>query len=155
VRHAEAEDKTLGLMLFLGSSWYQHTNVSMRIREGSQRRVQLSREDKVAVVDAYLKGLAGKDISKVPFAMDITFEGPRVPPLAGREAVVGFLSMIPPAIKDIQIKQHIVEGDYVATVFDMETTDGIDRVFDRIRVVNDELKEIHSFYYPQPLLARG
>lgn len=115
----------------------------------------MSREDKVAVVDAYLKGLAGKDISKVPFAMDITFEGPRVPPLAGREAVVGFLSMIPPAIKDIQIKQHIVEGDYVATVFDMETTDGIDRVFDRIRVVNDELKEIHSFYYPQPLLARG
>jgi hypothetical protein len=44
---------------------------------------QLLREEKVAVVEAYLKGLARKDISKIPFAMDITFEGPRVPPLPG------------------------------------------------------------------------
>src|SRR5580658_638004 len=92
---------------------------------------QLTREQKVAVVEAYLKGLVGKDISRVPFATDVTFEGPRVPPLAGREVVVGFLKMILPAIKDIQIKQHIVAGDYVATVFEMESTDGIDRVFDR------------------------
>jgi hypothetical protein len=115
----------------------------------------LSREEKVAAVEVYLKGLAGKDISKVPFAMVITFEGPRVPPLAGRGVVVGFLTMILPAIKDIQIKQHIVEGDYVATVFDMETTDGIDRVFDRIRVVDGELKEIHSFYYPAATTHTG
>ena len=108
----------------------------------------MSREDKVAVVEAYLKGLAGKNISKVPFAMDVTFEGPRVPPLAGRQAVFGFLTMILPAIKNIEIK-HIVEGDYVATVFDMETTDGTNRVFDRIRVLDGELKEIQSFYYPQ------
>lgn len=59
----------------------------------------MTRGEKVAVVEAYLKGLVSKDISKVPFATDITFEGPRVPPLAGRGAVVGFL----------------------------ETTDGIDR----------------------------
>ncbi len=107
----------------------------------------MTREEKVAVVEAYLNGLVSKDISKVPFATDITFEGPRVPPLSGREAVVGFLRMILPAIQGIQIKQHIVEGDYVATVFDMETTDGIDRVFDRIRLLDRELKEIHSFYY--------
>jgi hypothetical protein len=113
----------------------------------------LSREEKVAVVEAYLKGLAGKDISKIPFAMDVTFEGPRVPPLFGRDVVVGFLTMILPAIRDIQIKQHIVEGDYVATVFDMETTDGIDRVFDCIRVLDGELKAIHSFYYPRSLQA--
>jgi hypothetical protein len=64
------------------------------------RGAQLTREEKVAVVEAYLKGLVSKDISKVSFATDITFEGPRVPPLAGREAVVGFLKMILPAIDD-------------------------------------------------------
>ena len=115
----------------------------------------MTREEKVAAVEAYLKGLASKDISKVPFATDVTFEGPRVPQLAGREAVVGFLNMILPAIKDIQINQHIVEGDYVATVFDMETADGIDRVFDRIRLLDGEVKEIHSFYYPRPLQTNG
>jgi hypothetical protein len=116
----------------------------------TQGAAQLTREEKVALGEAYLKGLVGKDISKVPFAADITFEGPRVPPLAGREVVVGFLKMILPAVKNIRIKQHIVEGDYVATVFDMETTEGIDRAFDRIRLLDGELKEIHSFYYPRP-----
>jgi hypothetical protein len=94
----------------------------------------VSREKKVAVVEAYLRGLAGKDISKVPFAVDITFEGPRVGKLIGRDAVIGFLTSILPAVKRVQIKQHIVEGDFVR--------DG-------------ELKEIHSFYYPQPSQTTG
>jgi hypothetical protein len=83
----------------------------------------------VALVEAYLKGLAGKDLSQVPFAVDVTFEGPRVPPLAGREDVVGFLKMILPAIQDVRIGQHLVEGDYIATTFDMTTSGGVDRVF--------------------------
>ena len=69
--------------------------------------------------------------------------------------MVKFLTMILPAIKDIQIKQHIVEGDYVATVFDMETSNGTDSVFDRIRLLAGEVKEIHSFYYPRPLRTNG
>jgi hypothetical protein len=121
----------------------------------SDKEQHLTREAKIAVVEAYLQGLAGKNISNVPFASDITFEGPRVPPLSGRDAVVGFLTMILPAIKDIQIKQHIVEGDYVATVFDMETVNGVDHVFDSIRVLEGELKEIHSFYYPSPVHTNG
>jgi SnoaL-like domain len=111
----------------------------------------MSREEKVALVEAYLKGLAGKDLSKVPFAVDVTFEGPLVPPLAGREAVVGFLTMILPAIKDVRIGQHLVEGDYVATTFDMTTSGGIDRVFDRICIADGQIRSIRSFYYPQPL----
>ena len=50
-------------------------------------------------------------------------------------------------VKGIQLKQHIVEGDYVATVFDMDTVHGVDRVFDRIHIVNGEIKAIHTFYY--------
>ena len=55
----------------------------------------------------------------------------------------------PPMIKGIRLKQHIVEGDYVATVFDMETINGVDHVFDRIQVVDEEIKGIQVFYYPQ------
>lgn len=110
----------------------------------------MSREEKVALVELYLNGLASGDLSKVPFAVDVTFEGPRVPPLAGREAVVGFLTMILPAIKDVRIGQHLVEGDYVATTFDM-TTSGVDRVFDRICIADGEIKSIQSFYYPKQL----
>ena len=79
---------SLGL-LFVGSGRY------LVVCEGGE---QLTLEQKVAVGEIYLKGLVGKDISKVPFATDVTFEGPGVPPLAGREVVVGFLQMILPAI---------------------------------------------------------
>ena len=119
------------------------------------RGESVSREEKVAVVEAYLRGLAGKDISKIPFAANITFEGPRVGKLIGRNAVVGFLTSILPAVKSVQIRQHIVEGDFVATVFEMETIFGVDQVFDRVHVCDGELKEIHSFYYPQPNPTTG
>ena len=109
----------------------------------------MSREEKIALVEDYLKGLAQKDLSNVRFAQDVTFEGPRVPPLAGRDAVIGFLTMILPAIQDVRIQDHIVEGEFVATTFEMVTIHGVDRVFDRIRVCEGELKAIQSFYYPR------
>ena len=54
-----------------------------------------------------------------------------------------------PAVKSIQVKQHIVEGDYVAIVFDMETVNDVDHVFDRIHIVDTEIKGVHAFYYRQ------
>ena len=109
----------------------------------------MSREEKVAVVEAYLDCFATKDLSKVSFAEDVTFEGPRMPKLAGRATVLGFLAHILPMVRGIQFKQHIVEGDYVATVFDMETVNGVDQVFDRIHILGGQIKSIHAFYYPK------
>jgi hypothetical protein len=109
----------------------------------------MSREEKVATVEAYLNCFVNKNLSQVPFAEDVTFEGPRMPKLTGRQTVLGFLAAVLPAVKSIQVKQHIVEGDYVATVFDMETVNGVDHVFDRIHLVNGEIKGVHAFYYPQ------
>ncbi len=112
----------------------------------------MSREQKVAVVEAYLDCFATKDLSKVPLAEDVTFEGPLVPKLTGRQTIKGFLSSILPMIQGIQLKQHIVEGDYVATVFDMATVNGVNHVFDWIHVVDGEIKGIHTFYYPKQAL---
>ena len=77
----------------------------------------MSRDEIIAIVEAYLNGLAKKDLSNVPFAVDITFEGPRVPTLVGRQSVVGFLTSIMPLLKRIHIKQHLVDGEFVATMF--------------------------------------
>jgi SnoaL-like domain len=108
----------------------------------------MSREQKVAAVEAYLHCFATKDLSKVSFAEDVIFEGPRMPKLMGRINILGFLTHILPMVKSIQLKQHIVEGDYVATVFDMETVNGVDHVCDWIHVVDGQIKAIHAFYYP-------
>jgi hypothetical protein len=50
-------------------------------------------------------------------------------------------------IMGIQLKQRIVEGDYVATVFDTEPVNGVDHVFDRIHIVDGQIQSIHAFYY--------
>jgi hypothetical protein len=117
-----------------------------------ERGESMSREQKVAAVEAYLDCFVTKDLSKVPFAEDVTFEGPRMPKLTGRPTVFGFLTHILPMVKGIQLKQHIVEGDYVATVFDMETVNGLDHVCDRIQIVDGQIKAIQAFYYPDEIL---
>ena len=63
----------------------------------------------------------------------------------------GFLASILPIVKGVYVKQHIVEGDYVASVFDMETVNGVDHVFDRIHVVDGEIQDVQAFYYPKPV----
>ena len=114
----------------------------------------MSREQKVAVVEAYLDCFTTKDLSKVSFAEDVTFEGPRMPKLEGRANVLGFLVHILPMVTGVQLKQHIVDGDYVATVFDMETVKGVDHVFDRIHIVDGQIKSIHAFYYSEQTAER-
>lgn len=111
----------------------------------------MSREEKVAAVEAYLDCFVTKDLSKVCFAEDITFDGPRMPKLTGRPMVVGFLAHILPMVKAIQLKQHIVEGDYAVTIFDMETVNGVDHVCDRIHIVDGQIKSIQAFYYPDEI----
>jgi len=54
-------------------------------------------------------------------------------------------------IKDVRTKQHIVEGEYVATLFDLDTTFGVIPIFDCFRVVNGELTQIRPFYDPRPI----
>ena len=109
----------------------------------------MSREEKVAAAEAYLDCFVTKDMSRVSFAEDVTFEGPRVPKLMARPTVSGFLAHILPMVKGIQLKQHIVEGEYVATVFDMETANGVDHVCDRTHIVDGQIKAIQAFYYPE------
>jgi hypothetical protein len=108
----------------------------------------MSRSEKIGVVDRYFKGLIDKDLTSVPFAANISFEGPLMPKLTGRDTILGFLNSILPMIKGIQVKQHIVDGDYVVTVLDMETVNGVDHVVDVCLIVNGEIAEVRAFYYP-------
>ena len=110
----------------------------------------MTREERVAVVESYIRGLGAADFSGVPFADDVVFAGPLAPPKAGQEAI-DFLSGLFPLMKGTEVKQHIVEGEYVATVFDLLTPNGVTTVFDKFRVVDGQLKEINPYYDPTVL----
>jgi hypothetical protein len=123
-------------------------------REAIRER-KMSREQKIAAVEAYLNCFSTKDLSGVPFAEDVTFEGPRMPKMTGRSAVLGFLSHILPMVRGIRLKQHISEGDYVVSIFDMETVNGVDHVCDCIQVADGQIKSVHIFYYPEQAESSG
>ena len=70
----------------------------------------MSRDEIIAIAEAYLNGLAKRDLSEVPLAAEITFEGPRVPKLIGRQSVIGFLTSIMPLLLRVQIKSLWAEN---------------------------------------------
>ena len=110
----------------------------------------MDRDAKVLIVEAYLNGLGNRSFDEVPFATDVTYESPLTEKLSGREAIE-FLEALFPIIKGVTIKKHIVEGDTIATIFDLHVENGTAQVFDCFRVEDGLLKEIHPFYDPGPL----
>jgi hypothetical protein len=113
----------------------------------------VSREQNIAVVESYLACFASKDPSNVPFADGVIFEGPTWPTLTGRQAALSFLRLILPGIRRVQVKRHIVEDGHIATIFDMETDQGIDHVCDCIEIANGEITRIQAFFYPRPIAS--
>jgi limonene-1,2-epoxide hydrolase len=105
----------------------------------------------VEIVEAYLGALKAKDLSTAPLASDVSFEDPLTPKLNGKVAVLTFLSNFLPAINDVRIKQHISNGDYVATMWDVDTTFGVIAIFECFRVAGGEIKDAKAFYDPRPI----
>ena len=106
------------------------------------------REDVIRAVEAYLNGLAAKDVSSAPFHADIEFEGPLGPPVKGaaalRKAITGFF----PAIQGIDIVRHIVDGEWCATVFNFVTTFGTVQLIDCFQVVDGQIMSLRAYYDP-------
>jgi hypothetical protein len=105
----------------------------------------------IKVVESYFSAIKAKDLSRAPLAKDVTFEDPFTPKLSGREAVLAFLSNFLQGIKDLRIRQHIADGEYVATLWDADTTAGVIPIFECFRVIGGEIKEAKAFLDPRPI----
>jgi glyoxylase I family protein len=103
------------------------------------------------VVARYLDALTTGDFDSVPLANDVSFESPLAPRVSGRAAVLDVLRGMRPVIERLTVRDHIAEGEYVATRFVLGTPFGAIEVFDRFRVVNGLLAEIHPFYDPRAI----
>jgi catechol 2,3-dioxygenase-like lactoylglutathione lyase family enzyme len=103
----------------------------------------------IEVVERYLAALQTGDLDAVPFAEDVTFESPLAPRVTGRAAVLAALRGILPAVQGVTVRDHIAQGEFVASRFELKTPFGTIEVFDRLRVVNGLLAEIRPFYDPR------
>ena len=76
-------------------------------------------EEVIRTVEAYMSALAAKDISAAPLHSDVTFESPLSPLIQGLDAVRQVLAGFFPAMRGINISQHIANGEWCATLFEM------------------------------------
>ena len=104
----------------------------------------------MAVVESFLNCLVSKDLAQLPVEPDLTVESPLISRVGGG-AAMKYLKRVADAVTAIRVKQHIVEGDWVATMFDEETKGGPVAVFATFQVVSDRIKDVVVFYDPRKL----
>ena len=113
----------------------------------------MSRDDKVAVVETFLSCLASKDLAQLPIEPDLTVQSPLIPRVSGAPAMK-YLKRVADAVRAIHVRQHIVEGDWVATVFDEETATGPVSVFAKFEVVASGIRDVTVYYDPRALVQK-
>jgi len=111
------------------------------------------REENIKTVETYLNALKQKDLSIAPFADNLIFEDPIAGKNTGAENFKAFLSGFLPAIKDVRVLQHICEGEYVVTHWEVDGVFGIITILEKFRVENGEITEAYGYFDPRPILG--
>jgi limonene-1,2-epoxide hydrolase len=109
-------------------------------------------EQALPVVETYLRALAAKDISAAPLHPDVTFESPLSPKIQGLEAVRQVFAGFFPAVTGIHVVRHIANGEWCATLFDMETVFGTLPMVDWFHVVDGQIRSIRVYFDPRPIV---
>ncbi len=122
------------------------------------------RDQMKATVEAYFAGLAGRDVSKVPWAENVVFRGPLAPgdldvPLRGRKAVAGWFASIYPILGKTKVIEHYFNDDLtvIATRADVGITTPpcALRVVDRFTInAKGKITEQENHYDPRAALQK-
>jgi ketosteroid isomerase-like protein len=105
----------------------------------------------IKIVEGYLDAIRSKDLSKAPVDQDIQYEDPLTTPGSGIKAWSDFVSSMLPALSDVRVKQHIAEGDHVATLWEAVTIWGVIPIFECFRISEGRIKEARAFFDPRPI----
>ena len=82
----------------------------------------------------------------------MTFESPLSPLIQGLDAVRQVFAGFLPAMKGIKVSQHIANGEWCATLFEMETPFGTLPMVDWFHVVDGQIKSIRVYFDPRPIV---
>ena len=86
-------------------------------------------------------------------ADDVEFEDSVAGKVVGAENVKAFLSGFLPAINDVKIIQHVCEGEYVATHWEVDAVFGIIPIMEKFRVQDGKITEAIGYFDPRPVLG--
>jgi limonene-1,2-epoxide hydrolase len=111
------------------------------------------RESNIEMVERYLDAIRSKDLSRAPLADDVVFADPLINEQVGVAAWRAFIEQMLPAINGIRIKQHVAEGNHVATLWEADTVWGVIPVFELFRIEDGSIREVRAFLDPRPITS--
>ena len=111
------------------------------------------REENIKVVEQYINALKQKDLSIAPFAEEINFENPISGKDTGAENFRAYLTGFLPAMNDMKIIQHISEGEYIVTHWEIDGIFGIIPILEKFRVQDGKITEAFGYFDPRPVLG--
>ena len=110
----------------------------------------VSRDQKIAVVKAFLDCMASGELDRLPITRDLTVESPLTPKLSGA-AALAYVKAVAAGTKSIRVVQHIVEANHVATLTENETVNGLLSVFSKFQIEAGRIKDVRVFYDPRQI----
>lgn len=111
------------------------------------------KEENIKTVESYLNALRQKDLSLAPFADNLIFEDPIAGKNMGAENFKAFLLGFLPAINEVRVIQHVCEGEYVVTHWEIDAVFGIIPILEKFRVQNGKITEALAYFDPRPILG--
>ena len=105
----------------------------------------MSREETVAVVESFFECLVSKELDRLPIDPELTVESPLRSKVSGR-AAMEYVKAVAAGVKAIHVRQHIVEGEHVATFIEEETVSGPLAVFSKFQIESGRIKDVRVFY---------
>lgn len=128
------------------------------------RMMDTSQDDTIAgpipptitqIADTYLEAYRLKDPTKVLLAPDVWLEYPLSPiKVVGKQHVLEYMLSVMPGFDDVELERHLVEGEYVATVWKAHTAWGTIPACTVFRISAGAIVEIRGFFDPRPIVQR-
>ncbi|MBZ5677051.1 MAG: nuclear transport factor 2 family protein [Acidobacteriia bacterium] len=107
------------------------------------------------IADTYLAAYMSKDPGKALLAPDVSLEYPLSPrKIVGRLNVTEYMLSVMPGFDAVEIERHLVDGEYVATLWKAHTVWGTMPACSIFRISAGLIAEVRSFFDPRPILQR-
>jgi hypothetical protein len=107
------------------------------------------------IAETYLEAYRSKDPSKVLLAPDVSLQYPLAPTkVVGRQNVIEYMRSVMPGFDDVELERHLVDGEYVATLWKAHTAWGTMPACTVFRISSGAIAEVRSFFDPRPIVQR-
>lgn len=110
-------------------------------------------EENIKIVEKFLDSLRRNELSQEFVAEDVRFREPMMGEGQGADALTAIVSGFYPAMHGLRVKQHIAEGEYVVTHWEVYGIFGTIPVLEKFRIRDGKIVEFEAFYDPRPIVG--